>query len=105
VTTLTGAEDHFEAEHLDPFTRQNQHGHRWTVRAWWDTTAHPRDVRVLRTKLERSLDGFRGQLLDSFLSPATNETIAAAILQLVDADLVEVSRDADREMARVRVER
>jgi hypothetical protein len=41
--------------------------------------------------------GFVGQDLDSFLSPATNETVAKALIGLLDVQRVEVWRPEGQE--------
>lgn len=83
--TLTQVEREFTASHLDPFSRDNPHEHRWRILLSWDTTEAHRDVRPLATGMDELLKQFAGKVLDEFLSPATAENIGAQIARLLGA--------------------
>lgn len=96
-TDLTGAGWYFSASHFDN-VRQEVHGHSYEVMAWWP--ARPaRDAVCLQETLKGALKGFDHKTLPPELSRA--EDLARAIMGLIGAVRVDISRPVERLSATV----
>ncbi len=89
---MTGVGWFFSASHTDP-VRQQLHGHSYEVVCWFDSSP-PRDAVVLQEKLKVVLSAFDHTTLPPELSRA--EDMAAALMQLMDCQGVQISRPVER---------
>lgn len=97
IEGLTGVGWTFSASHRD-LVRQELHGHSYEVTAWFDHKP-PRDALVLQEHLKHVLTAFDHKTLPDEMT--RGETLAAAIMHLVDAVGVEVRRPLERLYAKV----
>ena len=94
---LTGVGWHFSASHRDN-VRQELHGHSYEVVAWFDHKP-ARDALVLQEHLKNALRAFDHKTLPDEMT--RGETLAAAIMHVIDACGVELRRPLERLYAKV----